>query len=601
MAYEILNHMTYRVNDDGERLILANFAARIIEERRYVDGTKTEIELVIEGTQKGDKKPITLPKITISAQTFLTGNWATQNWGVRAVVQPGAGIRDDLRAAVQLFSSPKVTTIYKKTGWQMIGNRRTYLHAAGGITEKGNDPKITVSLPIELRNYKLPTLKDIDIKDALIQSLRLTELAPPHIAWTLFAATYAPPVGPIDFAIHVTGRTGTFKSEVASLFQSHYGEEMDARHLPGSWSSTANALEAQAYYAANALFAVDDFVPIGTAYQVRAYQTTADKLIRGQGNQAGRARLTDTSNLQEAMYPRGLILSTGEDTPEGHSLRARMMILDLSPGDIKTPTLTQAQAQRAKYSQAMAAWIQYLAAAPPTDLTQSVNALRTKYAEIGHTRTPAMLARLVDTVRRWLNWAAAMKAIQPQAAAKLFTNAETALTEAAKNQSQYLEEADPIDAFCATIRQICALGQGHFRSLNGGIPGKPTSLGWTTEQSPGDMPTYKSHGPCMGWVNWPNGELYLDQSTGLALIKKHSGAGIPLTPSTLVKRLKDCGMLTRIDDSRQRNTIRITAEKHIRTVLCLSAAQVLDTLEAPPEPDETPPDLLNDDEQDKDN
>ena len=44
------------------------------------------------------------------------------------------------------------------------------------------------------------------------------------------------------------------------------------------------------------------------------------------GNQAGRARLTDTSNLQQTFYPRGVIFSTGEDTPEGHSVRARMMI-----------------------------------------------------------------------------------------------------------------------------------------------------------------------------------------------------------------------------------------------------------------------------------
>ena len=44
---------------------------------------------------------------------------------------------------------------------------------------------------------------------------------------------------------------------------------MDARHLPGSWSSTGNALEGLAFSAKDVLLVVDDFAPTGSATDVQ--------------------------------------------------------------------------------------------------------------------------------------------------------------------------------------------------------------------------------------------------------------------------------------------------------------------------------------------
>ena len=69
------------------------------------------------------------------------------------------------------------------------------------------------------------------------------------------------------------GATGVFKTELSALAVQHYGAGLDARHLPGSWRSTANATEALAFAAKDALLVVDDFAPAGDSYQV---------LVRGQ-------------------------------------------------------------------------------------------------------------------------------------------------------------------------------------------------------------------------------------------------------------------------------------------------------------------------------
>jgi hypothetical protein len=582
MGYEVCEHRTYKINDEGERAMLANFEANITKETRYLDGTTVDSFLEITGKQRGpNKQTIDLPPVTVKSDNFASMSWVLAAWGVRAVITPGNMVKDDLRAAIQLSSTPDLKIVYKHLGWEETPTGPMYLHARGAIKQDGNDPTIAVSVPHDLSRYVLPDppTTRAELRTAVQAVIDLTTLAPPPVAWTLLAATITPTHGPVDFAVHLTGRTGTFKSELMSLFQSFYGPEMDARHLPGSWSSTANALEAQAHIAANAAFVIDDFVPAGTSWQVRSYQTTADKLIRAQGNQAGRARLTDTSNLQQTMYPRGIILSTGEDTPDGHSVRARLMILEMTPGDIEPKSLSHAQKQRQEYSKAMAAYIQQLSKNPPTELTRKTIAQRDKHLDLGHTRTPAMVARLIESVDLFLQWACNI--IGKGKYDVLKKEAYTAIRKCGSEQLQYLESADPLDIFASALRTILATGLGHVRTTNGGIPRDAETLGWTVIDSAGDIPTYKSRGPCIGWVAWQANEILLDANAGYPLVRKVAGADISLSRNTFLKRLKDGGLITRSDTARQRNTIRVSAENHPRQVIALTLSKILDTQEVP--------------------
>src|SRR5436190_21137522 len=101
-----------------------------------------------------------------------------------------------------------------------------------------------------------------------------------------------------DFAIHVTGGTGLYKTELAALCQQHFGSGMDARHLPASWSSTGNALEGIAFAAKDSLLTVDDSVPQGSANEAQRFHREADRLLRAQGNRSGRGRMRSDGNLR---------------------------------------------------------------------------------------------------------------------------------------------------------------------------------------------------------------------------------------------------------------------------------------------------------------
>lgn len=584
--YAVERNISYRITSSGDREMLANFEARITEEIHILDGISERVRLKIEGFQPppdgGDgtgDDGVPLPHIEIDATEFPGLSWVLPLWGVRAIIRPGQSIKDDLRTLIQIRSQPKRTTIYRHLGWtQLADGQAGYLHAGGAITRTGNRQSVRLELSPELARFNLATGEGKG-KEAAAAAVKLVQVRP-EVCWPILAATLAPVFGGVDFAVHLAGRTGTFKSELLSLFQSMYGPTLDARHLPGSWASTANALEAQAFLAKDAAFVVDDFVPAGTSWQVRQYQQSADRLFRAQGNQGGRARLTDQSSLQPTMYPRGILLSTGEDIPDGHSVRGRMLILELTPGDIDTGKLSAVQELRPVLCGLVADLAQVLAR-NPFDPRPESERWRNQFLGTGHTRTPAMLGRLLATISYVLAWWQQEKWITPQTASKMTKDAVNSIKNAGARQYLYLEDADPVDQFAAAIRQMVGSGGGHFRSLGGGVPKNPVLLGWTEESSHGDMPTFKARGPLCGWADWHKDELMVEINVGWNSIRKAAAGELTLTKQTMFKRLADAGKLVRKDESRQRNTVRITADGHPRQVVCLSLSQTLETQEKP--------------------
>lgn len=549
---------------------LTNFTASILRELVYHDASKTTTHLVVVGELDDGT---VLPEVTIDATEFAGLGWVPQKWGMAPIVYPQPSAERDIKTAIQIASKPERQHIYTHTGWTTINEKPTFLSVSGGINADGFDPSISVQLPQELSRYSLPA--PCGGCEALAASLRLINLGPKNITWPLTLATYRAAIGPADFAIHLAGRTGTFKSEVSSLFQSHYGTEMDSRHLPASWSSTANALECLAYKSKNAIITVDDFVPVGTSWMVRTLQSKADQFIRGQGNQAGRARLTETTSMQQTFYPRGIILSTGEDIPEGHSVRARMLILELSPGDIESAKLTAAQAQRPAFAQAMSNWIHWLSKGNWRPLLEErAKFYRDQNLGMGHSRTPAIIGELIATAEL-ISIYCEQQGFFTQETRDGFTNkARTAIIDSGMRQGEYLHSADPVTALCECIRQLLGSGQAHLRTRNGGIPEDAQQYGWTSLAGLGEMPTFKAGGPRLGWLDTQAGEILLDPNT-LPLLKKHSGGKLATTQQTLLKRLKEAGILTRQDAARERNTVRMTLEGHPHSVLALSLESVM--------------------------
>jgi hypothetical protein len=572
----------------GETAVpLCNFNAWIVEEVVRDDGVEQTRRLVLEGTLATGER---LPPVEVAIEEFSRGDWPLIRHGSRAVVYSGPGTKDNMRVAIQLLSGQvEKRTIYTATGWRFIDGIWCYLHGGGAIGPNGHVDGVSVDLPDALTSYRLP---DPLAGEPLVAAVRAVlgigrDLAPDRIALLLLMVVFRSVLAMADFAAHLCGRTGSFKTELAALIQQFFGASMDARNLPANWSSTSNALEAIAFAAMEAILVVDDFAPSGNTADVNRYHREAERLVRAQGNRSGRQRLRADGSIKVAKPPRGLILSTGEDVPRGHSVRARLLTIEVERTDVDPDRLTECQRDAASglYAAAMAGYLMWLAprlVAVRDELGTEGERLR---GELGarpgkdqHRRTPTLVADLLAGFSPFLTFAREVGALSPEGAEDLRQRCCAALLSASAEQTAYQEDSDPCDRYLALLRSVLSSGRAHFAGPKGERPDDlAQACGWRSQDNPNDPgAVWQPQGRRIGWLD--NGDLYLDPDAAFAECQELGNRqGEPLTVSrnTLHKRLHERGLLASTEENRNSLVVRRTLEGTRHRVLHLRAEQVL--------------------------
>jgi hypothetical protein len=423
------------------------------------------------------------------------------------------------------------------------------------------------------------------LADAVRASLRLLELGPDTITAPVLGAVYRAPLAepaPVDFALHLAGPTGAFKTELAALAQAHFGAAFNGRHLPASWADTANMLEKKAFLAKDALLVVDDFAPTGTTTDVQRLHREADRLFRAAGNRAGRARMRADGGSRPTYYPRGMLISTGEEIPSGQSLRARLLVLELTPGEITAAALSSAQAAATNglLAAAMAGYLRWLA--PRIDdlkaaLPERHWMLRDTLAQgIDHRRTPDIAASLIVGWETFLQFAEEVGAIGGVDATSLLTRMRAAVADSAEVQRTHQTSEEPARRFLALLGAAISSGRAHLADANSGAyPKDAGSWGWqlTTVGSGHEMrEVWRPNGERLGWIR--DDDLLLEPETAFAAAQKlarDQGTSIPVKQRTLWKRLAEQGLLASRDPARGTNTVRCTIEGLRRDLLHVRA------------------------------
>ncbi len=569
---------------DGKVLIpLCNFSARIVEEVVHDDGADSQTYFSIEGLCQ-DGRP--LHRISVPVSQFPSLSWVTKSWGNRAVVYAGPSTKDHLRTAIQLHSGePPRRTVFRHIGWRLLENEWIYLHGGGGIGADGAITGLEVILEKSLKDYVL-TLppQGSALQQPVRASLHLVRLGPSDVTYPLLGGTYRAPLGecaPVDLSLFIVGQTGILKTAVSAVFQSHNGAAFHGRNLPGNWASTDNFLEKQSFLTKDAVFTVDDFVPRGSSVEIQKLHRTADRLLRGQANQSGRGRMGADERLRPTYFPRGLVISNGEDVPGGQSLGARMFILEVKKGDVDLQFLTKAQADAARglFAQAMAGYLVWLAPRIE-ELKKSLPArqleLRTAARQEmwGHNRTPEILASLQAGFEVFLQFAADVGAITGQEEIDLATTCWQALMAAGRNQEGHRLSEDPTRRFLSLLRAALTSGRAHMADAKtNGVPVNPVLWGWRPrsfgvgENTPDE---WQPQGNCVGWLDGDN--LLLEPDAAFAVVQrmaKDQEHTIPWTQRTLWKRLSEKGLLASREPSQNRNTVRWTIAGDRRRVIHL--------------------------------
>lgn len=548
---------------------LTNFTAWIAADVTEDDGAEERRSFEIEAELAGRRQTFTIP-----SSQFTGMAWATEYLGARAIVYPGFGLKDHARTAIQELSGESLVArhVYAHTGWREVEGEWVYLHAGGAVGRFGQLHNIHVDLTGPLIGRTLPEPGEADPDEGLAAdvraSLNLRELAPESITATLLSATYRAALGESDFSAHLSGPTGEGKSELAALYQQHYGAALDSRHL-ASWESTENAIEGQAFAAKDQVMVLDDFAPTGGSHDVDRWHKKADRVLRAKGNASARQRMRADTTLRPDKPPRALMVSTGEDVPRGQSLRARMMILELSPGDFDFERLSRCQKEAADgtYTRAMAGFLRWLA----PRYREIRASFGEEHAELRdaastsemHRRTPGIVADLALGLRYVLTFAHDAGALSADQARQGWVSGWQALGEAAALQGRHQAAGEPTRRFREFLSAAIASGQAHVASPEGSRPEMPGAWGWRESAD-----EYKPQGKRIGWLKGK--DLYLEPEASYAAAQKQgrdSGEPLTATVHTLRKRLFERGLLASTDEGRGTLTVRRTLEGSRRCVL----------------------------------
>ncbi len=354
-------------------------------------------------------------------------------------------------------------------------------------------------------------------------------------------------------------------------------------------------MEGLAFAAKDALLIVDDYAPRGAASDRQRLERDADRLLRAQGNRSGRQRMRADGSLPPPRPPRGLILSTGEDVPPGQSLRGRMLILEVSPGDVPLVRLTphQQAATAGNLAAALAGFVHWLAPRYGElcgQLPGEWAGLRDRaQTGMGSARTPGIVADLALALKCFLDFALAVEAITAPERDDLARRGRRALQTAAAAQREHVEVAEPCGQFLRLLAGVLASGRGHIAGPRGDAPEDPERWGWreaTVGAGEHVRQEWRPQGHRVGWVD--GFDVYLEPDAAYAAannLAREQSDGLAISARTLRKRLHERGLLASTDTEREVLTVRKTLEGKRREVMHLRAASLY--AEKPDQPDQT--------------
>ncbi len=548
-----------RVNGQGEDPSLAplcNFSAEIIEEVVADDGAGERADLVIAGALANGTL---FPTIRIQRNRFAGMRWPFECWGVRAIVEPGMGAADKLRAAIQSLSQgSQQRRVYEHSGWREIDGEWVFLHADGAIGAAGAIDNIDVDLPKAAALIRLPEPPEgDDLHVAIRASLSLLDIAPDAVSAVVLGSAYRAALLsalPADFGVFIVGPTGSFKSELASLVMRHLGPGFDRLHLPVSWSATPNFIERALFDFKDVPVVIDDFAPANSAREADRLHSAAERVFRGVGNASGRGRLSADASARPVYPARGLAMATGEDEPRGHSIRARLVVVEVEPYGIDRQRLTQAQESAASglLAVAFAGYVRWLAPRYGdlvVELRERFTQLRAQASlTMGHARTPDAIANLAIGWDIFLRYASDSGALSGDEVAALWSRVWEGLAGAGERQAAHQADQEPTQRFRELLASVIAAGEAHVASATGGEPGIPERWGWrevlvgTGEHQRNE---WRPQGSRVGWVE--DDHLYLDLEVALAEVNRlgsATGGGVQMGSKTLAKRMAQRGLLT---------------------------------------------------------
>jgi hypothetical protein len=470
-------------------VIIANFEAYIVEELVIDNGLEQQRIYKLEAKLGSGNHVVEIP-----AREFSRMDWVTELLGARAILRAGHVNKDHFRAAIQsLSSNVQERYLYRHTGWRQINNTWAFLHGGGAIDVEAVETDLKGE---KLDRYDLTDHKGNPI-EAVRQSLKLLSILHPRVGYPLFAIIYRAPLChhlACTVLPHIVGPSGSFKSTLASAMLAHFGRFASKEDLSARWAFTATILEKDMFLAKDVPLVIDDLNPEAVRGNKEDLEAKFSRIIGAVGDKTGRRRATRELVTRQEYYPRGIVVSTGEYTPNLPPSRlARLLPIPMQRGDITSEDLGEFQRNLAILRAATRAYIDDMR----TDFESHQKKLLSLFEEIRikvaaslsqHARVAENVAHLQLGIEWGIAFALRMGVITESEARSHIETGLQVLTELASAQAKTLVEESVTQLFVNTLREGLMNGRAWLASresdeltIGSDLSGSQ-KIGWVDEE-----------------------------------------------------------------------------------------------------------------------
>lgn len=341
-------------------LPMTNWTATIVAEVSVSDGASRPTELYeLSAICQGRTKALEISRREFEGDGAI--GQIVASLGARARINPLAQPRFIIDAIKTLSTTPEARHIYTHTGW--VDGKYLFCNGyvdASGWHEAASDTAVRAHLPEKLARYRMAP--NGTVEEGLDLFSTLLSVAPTSVMVPLVGAVLlAPLLAALATAaplVHLSAPTGSFKTALCCAALSLFGDFAEGPPTE-TWTSTANSIQRVGWHLLHAPMLLDDYK------QKNVKESAVVFLLQNYGDNMARGRLDSDANLKNTYPIRGVMISSGEDQPEGEaSTLARMLTVGLNRNEVSRVALTQIQEQSHRMHALTLSYLQWLAQNP---------------------------------------------------------------------------------------------------------------------------------------------------------------------------------------------------------------------------------------------
>lgn len=444
----------------------------ILKEQRVIDnGIESNEELVfsvLRDSHRGIDISITLKDIL--------GQTPNLKFGAACRIFLGRGAKQRYSEAMQIqCENAPCSTLYQHTGYAVIDGIRVFLNGNYSVTAEGMTDKYNVSFSDQLSNYRFTNERHEERYKTLLELL--PSVAPASLIYSGLGLSFLTPLNALlreieiepRFIMYFTGKTGTRKTTMATLFLNFFGMFNNGTAPPAGFRDTPNAVEKKFALTDSTLVLLDDRIP-STTPKVRAQMETMEQSVARQiGDRSGRARMNADGSLKPTYRPNCNLIITAEESFSnvGESAIARSISVELKPGDINLEILTAVQQNAIHFNECMGDYIQFILKnwdSLKEELKPLFLELRNKAQTGGHGRLAECVAHLQIGISIMCKWLLSVGVIDQKKAEDIKARAWSVFMELAELQNRRIAEEKPVKLFIDALKEM--LDRGTVRFMN---------------------------------------------------------------------------------------------------------------------------------------